>query len=1074
MTEASINFTHIRDLVEKCRLPNLVAVNDVLEKVRQGQYTIILGPRFSEKSFLLEDIAGRLRDVGYVALAINLEPIGPLTGASFLRHLASEMANAAGLKPEPMTLPGEERTLQDFLEELPATLNGNVVLLFDHLEAVPANSIRSLLNVLRATQTRMHAIAPAFTICAVAASTFEVADISLGPVSPFNAAPIWVRDLDLEETVQLAATIAVQLGVEADADFPEQLYSITNGDRYAVARLFKKAADRTREDQRRNITVADLDAAVRWFLENAETEYPPLHETMRLLEREPRSLIALTAILQRGSVPQKELQVDRPEYLRLTGAVAIAEPDRVYGPRSELYRRFLARRYQLPVVSRVLCAAGLFHAAIDYIGAQPVLQQTPELRTAFFEAIVGSLYATRELDAGVARLANQLHDAFEVAQAAVWLSSADRSTLEPVSQFGYGELLPKRVDSDSVEAVAFSSAEYELRHEGQVLGMPLCRRDDERIGVVVVSGFTGRVQDEKFSALRSFVQQIGWALGSVIDFERRVEQLERLQSTSLRLAQSLDLREVLVKTVQECRNAIVGAQRGLLMLYRDDEKRLIVEEQEGFRATFKDEVVLTPGDGSYAATVFESGNPMRIDDAPNDRRVKLRSDPDIAKQQSVVCVPLSAWGRPIGVFIVDSITEKHAFRSDDERLLAAFAAQAATAIQNARIYRELYELSIAISERDVDVDEIFRRAARSIVRVTGAAATNVLLLRDADEPDLAVAQDPVKVIAQPSEFAMKPRPDGMTVEVLKTKKPVLSSETANGINPDLAALGVKETIALPLSLPEDVLGVLYIHFDRPHVFSGEEIRILSLFANECAVAIERSQHAEQRRVHASVAWMGIDLSEMGHEITQQVAILNNNLYLLKKSLDPEQLATLQKADEAAKAIAAVPMRPIQLRDDVRPRDIVAFVHEQMDRWCSKHPIDVELTDLGPPTMVCFDRNRMEMVLKHMAKNAVRAAKLAPAPRLSVRGHHGKRSVSFNIANNGPRIPPEIQSKLFLDLVPSGFGGMGAGLLISRSIVRGYGGDLELVISNDDETMFRLWFPIHKSRDADRDTERIDD
>jgi len=1068
-------FESIRGLVESCRLRNENAINDVVARVRRGEYAIILGPRFSEKTFLLDDVASELRKWQIIPLAVDLETLQLSDGLPFIGRLSAAVAAAivaAGVHVSTLesTLT-TERDLQQFLQSIPGALQHKVALLFDHLEILPVDNIVALLRVLRAMLNETQAVA-ADSICAVATSTFAVADISLGPVSPFNVAPpVFVEDLGPEETGRLVDRFAKELGISLGGMFRDRIYDQTSGDRYAIARLCHRCAERARAEERTVVTPDDVADATDWFLKNAE-DYPPLQETRRSLEHDPTSLLALTAILARGALRARELPIAiaHPDHLRLTGAVQtrFTPEGTEYRPRNDLYRQYLSRYYHAARVSRVLFVAGWFDEAVAYLLRQPNLKTDRRTREAFLDSITGSIFAARSVEVAIGNLAHHIHSAFGVTAVAVYVVTSDRGALRLISSSGAVTAINEfRLDADSLEKEAYFSEHYALNAEECRIAVPLRDGPNDPSGVVVATGVCAP-RDREFAELYAFIRRAGKALGLVADRERRVDQLQRLQTITREVARFVDFRQVMRKTVEEGIKAIDGAQRGVLLLYGDSDKKLRVGEQRGYRDRFADEMIVDPAGTSYTARVFQTGEPALIKDAQNDLRVTMRNDVDIAKQRSALCVQLSSLGRRIGVFCVDNITTTNAFRESSADLLAAFAAQAAIAIRNAVVYRELYELSLAINGTNLHAADIFHRVVRSIVRVTGADAANMLLLHNTDDPARALAQaSEVYAYGMGDRFekAFRPRPDGITLHVLNTRRHVIVSATDRGltINPLSREQHVEVTLALPLLITNVILGVLYVNFTAAHDFSPEEIDILAFYANECAVAIERVRH-EERRIHASVAWMGLDLSEMGHDITQGVSRLQANLYMLSSRVEPgSEAATLvEGAREAADAIANVPRQALAAGiEHVESFDLVPLIREEGQRWCSTNTqISLDLRGLeGASAIVAADPRRVAKVVKTLMQNAVRAAKSSEERSIRIAAAVHSRTVEITFTNTGTPIAPEVAARLFREPVGSSEGGQGVGLLIASAIVFGYAGELVLLSSDETGTIFQLSLPI---------------
>jgi GAF domain-containing protein len=59
--------------------------------------------------------------------------------------------------------------------------------------------------------------------------------------------------------------------------------------------------------------------------------------------------------------------------------------------------------------------------------------------------------------------------------------------------------------------------------------------------------------------------------------------------------------------------------------------------------------------------------------------------------QSVICVPLRVKEKVLGLFYMDTVSDKNRYTEDELLLASAVGNAAGLAIENARIYRELIE-----------------------------------------------------------------------------------------------------------------------------------------------------------------------------------------------------------------------------------------------------------------------------------------------------------------------------------------------------------------------------------------------
>ena len=116
--------------------------------------------------------------------------------------------------------------------------------------------------------------------------------------------------------------------------------------------------------------------------------------------------------------------------------------------------------------------------------------------------------------------------------------------------------------------------------------------------------------------------------------------------------------------------------------------------------------------------------------------------------------------------------------------------------------------------------------------------------------------------------------------------------------------------------------------------------------------------------------------------------------------------------------------------------------------------------IPPDLVVEADRDQLYRVLSNLARNAVEAG--AGALRISAAETGGE--VAIEIADDGPGLPPRARDNLFRPFFGSARpGGSGLGLAIARELMRLHGGDLALVSSTGDGTVFRLTLPARAGR-----------
>ena len=158
-----------------------------------------------------------------------------------------------------------------------------------------------------------------------------------------------------------------------------------------------------------------------------------------------------------------------------------------------------------------------------------------------------------------------------------------------------------------------------------------------------------------------------------------------LLQVSRMLSRALDLEEVLPKALNIAETTLNGETASIILL---DEKTgnlrfHIAGEHLGSLKSLE----LEPGRG-IAGWVLEHGEPQRVPDAYADPRFEREADKRTGfRTRSILCVPLRAGGKIIGVVQVLNKKADEVFTNGDLALLESIATVIALAVENAREHR---------------------------------------------------------------------------------------------------------------------------------------------------------------------------------------------------------------------------------------------------------------------------------------------------------------------------------------------------------------------------------------------------
>jgi Nif-specific regulatory protein len=161
----------------------------------------------------------------------------------------------------------------------------------------------------------------------------------------------------------------------------------------------------------------------------------------------------------------------------------------------------------------------------------------------------------------------------------------------------------------------------------------------------------------------SALNEIAGLIGSIVDiggfYERVVETMVRL----------------------------LGAERGLLLMFAEDGRKLEVAAQSSMdSATLEDATTLSKG---VVKETRGKGVPVISDDAAHDPRFNRNRSVILNNIHSLLCVPLKIGNEIVGTLYVDSRLDRRLFSKDDIPFVSTLANLMSIAIQNARYHDEV-------------------------------------------------------------------------------------------------------------------------------------------------------------------------------------------------------------------------------------------------------------------------------------------------------------------------------------------------------------------------------------------------
>lgn len=211
--------------------------------------------------------------------------------------------------------------------------------------------------------------------------------------------------------------------------------------------------------------------------------------------------------------------------------------------------------------------------------------------------------------------------------------------------------------------------------------------------------------DPQQNLLTRIAKGMGQMASLVSDLElaqQRLNQMSLFYQVGQALVTTFDINKLLSDTMQLAAD-VIDAGAASLMLIDEEHEELVFEVSHGSRSKMLRQQRI-PLDEGIAGWVARNGYPVIVNDARTDPRFSHRVDVRTGfLTQSIAAVPLKIKGRIIGVLEVLNKYSGAGFNQEDVRLMSSIAAQAAIALENARLYQQVRQERDHIIKAQEDV-----------------------------------------------------------------------------------------------------------------------------------------------------------------------------------------------------------------------------------------------------------------------------------------------------------------------------------------------------------------------------------
>lgn len=527
---------------------------------------------------------------------------------------------------------------------------------------------------------------------------------------------------------------------------------------------------------------------------------------------------------------------------------------------------------------------------------------------------------------------------------------------------------------------------------------------------------------------------------------------------------------------------VFSASSASISLLNADSDKLVIEVERGLSKSSKG-FELPRGVG-VTGWVAMHGEPLLCPDvAQEDRYFPL--DENV---RSEMAAPLSEGDRTVGALNVDA-TVANAFKPEDLRLLVLMANEASRVLENMWMIQQLRRKAeqlqtLVLVGQDMagtrKVEQVLESITREALLLLDCSMSAFFLYEaESDELKLHSLQDTSGSLSH--EETLSPA-DSLLGTSLRGHRQVQTRDIFRTEEHHFTNLirekGLHSMLVTPVVYEDKPIGLITLYVDRSHRFNDDERLIARALADLGAIAIQNARlygrvfsSEESLRKSERLTTLGTLAAEIAHEIRNPLMVVRLLFDSLELSEDanPHQAKDLSIIREKLNHLDQIAGRILDFgksREAFRVhcklgeilRDAALLVRLKLDQ----SRVSLTMNEQGFESVVFVDKGQIQQALLNLILNALGAMPEGGHLTLETSAED-ERWVRVLVKDTGKGIPEEFKSRIFDSFLTARVGGTGLGLTISKRIMRAHDGDLELMESTKQGTVFRLSLPIAQDR-----------
>ena len=499
----------------------------------------------------------------------------------------------------------------------------------------------------------------------------------------------------------------------------------------------------------------------------------------------------------------------------------------------------------------------------------------------------------------------------------------------------------------------------------------------------------------------------------------RASELDGLHRIISAANSTLDL-DTSLQTVVETVAQVVGVEACSIYLYDKHRDELVLRATRGLNRAAIGQVVSHLGHG-VTGWAAQLGHPVAVRDIWQESRFNV--EPQLGEEpfRSMLAVPIVLFSaerfqfsadKLQGVITVQTIGPRD-FLQEEISFVEVAAGELAFFIANAQLYQQTDERLHQKLRELTTLQQVSKSIAEQIgLRdVLSLIAEKAVELAQADRAAIFQMGDDGHLILVASHGGEGDGVRDFIIQTVRDSRPLAVMNAYQDARfPELAEVASREhfhsLFCMPLRARERTIGGICLYKHEPHLFDYEQVRLLSTFADEAAIAIENARlYDESQRALAIKSAL---LQEMHHRVRNNLQTISALLAMQLRRVEPQSQGATALRESAARIQSIAAIHNLLSREDVGVTTVSAVARQvvesaQATLVTSETPVRFAI--MGMQVKVgSRDATVLALVINELISNALSHGLAAEGGCVEIEATLDDGMVTVEVRDDGPQHP----------------------------------------------------------------------